>query len=59
LKAGKADLSKNEAQAIQLQFKDYYKPGDAMTLEFDPAAKKLRKVSVDSFLDNREGRSYA
>jgi hypothetical protein len=54
LKAGKADLSKNEAQAIQLQFKDYYKPGDAMTLEFDPAAKKLRKVSVDSFLDEEK-----
>lgn len=54
LKAGKTDLSKNEAQAVQLQFKDYYKPGDAMTLEFDPAAKKLRKLSVDSFLDEEK-----
>jgi hypothetical protein len=53
-KAGKADLSKNEAQAVQLQFKDYYKPGDAMTLEFDPAAKKLRKLSVNSFLDEEK-----
>lgn len=54
LKAGKADLSKNEAQAVQLQFKDYYKPGDAMTLQFDPATKKLRKLSVDSFLDEEK-----
>jgi len=53
-KAGKADLSKNEAQAVQLQFKDYYKPGDAMTLEFDPATKKLRKLSVNSFLDEEK-----
>jgi len=54
LKAGKADLSKNEAQAVQLQFKDYYKPGDAMTLEFDPATKKLHKLSVNSFLDEEK-----
>ena len=54
VKAGKADLSKNEAQAVQLQFKDYYKPGDAMTLEFDPATKKLRKLSVNSFLDEEK-----
>jgi hypothetical protein len=54
LKAGKADLSKNEAQAVQVQFKDYYKPGDAMTLEFDPATKKLRKLSVNSFLDEEK-----
>jgi hypothetical protein len=54
LKAGKADLSKNETQAVQLQFKDYYKPGDAITLEFDPATKKLRKLSVNSFLDEEK-----
>jgi hypothetical protein len=54
VKAGKADVSKNEAQAVQLQFKDYYKPGDTMTLEFDPATKKLRKLSVNSFLDEEK-----
>jgi hypothetical protein len=54
VKAGKADVSKNEAQAVQLQFKDYYKPGDAMTLEFDPATKKLRKLSVNSYLDDQD-----
>jgi len=54
VKAGKADVSKNEAQAVQLQFKDYYKPGDAMTLEFDSATKKLRKLSVSSFLDEEK-----
>jgi hypothetical protein len=54
LKAGKADLSRNEAQGVQLQFKDYYKPGDSLTLEFDPATKKLTKVSVDSFLDEEK-----
>jgi hypothetical protein len=54
LKAGKADLTRNEAPAVQLQFKDYYKPGDSMRLEFDPATKKLNKVSVDSFLDEEK-----
>lgn len=54
LKAGKADLTRNEGQAVQLQFKDYYKPGDSLTLEFDPATKKLTKVSVDSFLDEEK-----
>ncbi|HWY57898.1 MAG TPA: hypothetical protein VNZ03_25775 [Terriglobales bacterium] len=56
VKAGKADVSKDEAQAVQLQFKDYYKPGDAMTLEFDPATKKLRKLTVSSFLDEEKDR---
>lgn len=54
LKAGKADLSKNEAQAVQLQSNDYYKAGDAMTLEFDPVANKLSKLRVDSFLDEEK-----
>lgn len=54
LKAGKADLSRNDAQAVQLQFKDYYKAGDALTLEFDPVAKKLSKLTVDSFLDEEK-----
>lgn len=51
VKAGKASLSKNDAQMVQLLFKDYYKAGDAMTLEFNPAAKKITKLGVDSYLD--------
>jgi hypothetical protein len=39
---------------IQLQFKNYLKSGDALTLSFDAAAKVLRKVTVNSYLDDQK-----
>jgi len=50
--AGKAQLSKSDGGIAELVFKDYYKSGDALTLGFDTAAKKLTKVNVDSYLDD-------
>jgi hypothetical protein len=50
--AGKTSLSQAGPGAIQLQFKDYVKSGDALTFTVDTAAKTIRRVNVDSWLDD-------
>jgi len=51
--AGKSALSQAGPSAIQLQFKDYVKSGDALTFTLDKAAKTIRQVSVDTWLDDQ------
>jgi hypothetical protein len=51
--AGKASI--NPASGA-LTFNDYAKSGDSVLLVFDPAAKKLRSFSVQSYLDAPEDR---
>ena len=46
--AGKASLNPG---AGQLMFTDYAKPGDKVTLTFDPATKKVRSFNVATYLD--------
>lgn len=36
---------------VDLVFKDYALPGDSMTIDFDTASKKIRSLSVKSYLD--------
>ena len=50
--AGKTALSQAGPGAIQLQFKDYAKSGDALTFTVDTAAKTIRQVKVDTWLDD-------
>jgi len=50
--AGKTALSQAGPGAIQLQFKDYVKRGDALTFTVDSAAKTIRQVNVDTWLDD-------
>ena len=50
--AGKAALSQAGPGAIQLQFRDYVKSGDALTFTLDTAGKTIRKVDVDTWLDD-------
>jgi hypothetical protein len=45
--AGNASLSSGS-----LTFTNYYKPGDKLIFAFDPAAKKIRNIAVDSYLDD-------
>ena len=52
--AGKAALSQAGPGAIQLQFRDYVKSGDALTFTLDTAAKTIRKVDVDTWLDDEK-----
>ncbi len=49
--AGKTILSQAGPGAIQLQFKDYVKRGDALAFTLDTAAKTIRQISVDTWLD--------
>jgi hypothetical protein len=51
--AGKAALSQAGPDAIQLQFKDYAKSGDALTFTLDKAAKMILQVNVDTWLDDQ------
>jgi hypothetical protein len=50
--AGTVSLGQAGPGKIQLQFKDYAKPGDALTFNFDTATKSLQSISVNSFLDD-------
>ena len=45
--AKKASLS-----AGQLVFTDYAQPGDKMTISYDPAAKKITALNVNSYMDD-------
>jgi hypothetical protein len=51
--AGNASLNPNPgAQAVDLVFKNYAQPGDQMTLAFDTAARKVRSLNVNTYMDN-------
>src|SRR5271155_2031039 len=47
--AGKASLNPNGG-IVNLVFTDYAVPGDQMTLTFDPAAKKVISLSVNTYM---------
>ncbi len=50
--AGHVSLGQAGPGKIQLQFRDYAKPGDALTFDFDTASKALQSISVKSYLDD-------
>jgi len=54
LAAGKASLSQAGPGAMQLIFKDYVKPGDAVTFTVDSAAKVIRHLEVNTYLDEQD-----
>jgi hypothetical protein len=39
----------------QLVFKNYAQPGDQMTISFDPAAKKIQSLDVNSYVGDPKG----
>jgi len=49
---GNVSLVLAGAGNTQLVFKNYVKPGDTMTVSFDPAARMLRALNVNSYLDD-------
>ena len=51
---GGTSLSQAGPDAIQLQFKDYVKSGDAVTFTVDKAAKTIRQLSVNTYLDEQD-----
>jgi len=41
--------------AAQLVFRNYAQPGDQMTISFDPAAKKIQSIGVNSYVGDPKG----
>jgi hypothetical protein len=52
--AGGTSLSQAGPDAIQLQFKNYVKNGDAVAFTVDKAAKAIRQLSVNTYLDEQD-----
>ena len=52
--SGNASFSPQGADAIQLQFKDFLKKGDVVTFTLNTAAKAIRQVKVDTYLEDAE-----
>jgi hypothetical protein len=51
---GNTSLSPQGPGAIQLQFKNFVKSGDVVTFTLDTAAKAIRQVKVDTYLDDAD-----
>ena len=49
--SGNVSFTPLGAGALQITIKNYYLPGDAMTMTFDTTAKKLRGLNVNTYLD--------
>jgi hypothetical protein len=52
IEAKKVSLSREAGGLVDIVFKDYALPGDSMTIGFDTAAKKMRTLNVQSYLDS-------
>jgi hypothetical protein len=52
--AGNVSIQPAAQGLTSLAIKSYVKMGDALTLGFDPAAKKLRSYNVDSYVDKKD-----
>lgn len=50
--AGNASLGQAGPGAIQLQFKNYVKPGDSLVLTFNTATKALTQISVNTYMND-------
>ena len=54
ISAGKASLSQAGPGAMQLIFRDYVKTGDSVTFTVDSAAKVIRQLTVNTYLDEQD-----
>jgi hypothetical protein len=52
--SGNASFSPKGPDAIQLQFKDFLKKGDVVTFTLNTAAKAIRQVKVDTYLEDAD-----
>ena len=50
--AGNISLGEAGPGSLQLQIRNYLKQGDSLVLTFDAAAKVLRRVNVNTYIDN-------
>jgi len=54
VQAGNVSAGPSGPDQVQLRFSNYLKPGDSLVLTLDPAAKTLRQVAVESYLDDQK-----
>jgi hypothetical protein len=52
--AGKVTANPASAGLVRLEFPDYLKPGDRLSIDVDAAANQLRGLAVASYLDQAE-----
>ncbi len=52
--SGKLSLNPMGQGAVRLDFHDFVKPGDSMSLSIDTANMDLKQISVKSYLDSQE-----
>ncbi len=52
--AGKVTANPASAGLVRLEFPDYVKPGDRLSIDVDAAANQLRGLTVASYLDQAE-----
>jgi hypothetical protein len=52
--AGKVTANPASAGVVRLEFPDYLKPGDRLSIDVDAAANQLRGLAVASYLDQAE-----
>ena len=50
--AGNVNVTPAVGGVSSIAISNYYKPGDKMIFGFDPSVKKLRNITVDSYLDD-------
>jgi hypothetical protein len=52
--AGKVSANPAAAGLVRLEFRDYLKPGDRLSIDVDAAANQLRGLTVASYLDKAD-----
>jgi hypothetical protein len=52
--AGNAGLGQAGPAKVELQLRDYEKPGDSITFSFDSATKAITNIAVKSYLDEKD-----
>ena len=48
---GNASIGQTGPGTVELQFDNYLKPGDSLSFDFQPAERRMQKLSVNTYLD--------
>jgi hypothetical protein len=49
---GNASIGQTGPGTVELQFDNYLKPGDSMAFDFQPAARRMQRLNVNTYIDN-------
>jgi hypothetical protein len=48
---GNASIGQTGPGTVELQFDNYLKPGDSLSFDFQPAERRMQKLSVNTYMD--------